>query len=171
MAKEKRFVGTEDVRRWAREKNWTDSRERPVGERGRVSTELVSAFNGDTTMKRRNIGYEPGREPNFALYEDVNGPVADAPTRQPAKATPARAAAAPSKAVARQEKATAPTVTPIRVPATRGEGRVNSATQTSEGDSTIMGVAEAIETLEAMAKTKKGNGRPVLMTIQTLAYV
>lgn len=62
MARQTAPVTADDVRQWAREKSWTDESGRSVGERGRLSSSLVTAYNkAHRTHPYEGGGTTPGR--------------------------------------------------------------------------------------------------------------
>lgn len=166
MARNVRYVSPDDVRRWAQEHGIE------VAGRGRFSTDVVSAFNGDAAHRRRSIQYVPGQEPTVALYDDAPAPAAPpAKASKPQPQPKSSSGKAATKEVAAARKNTpAKTTEPVKATAESPAPVAQAPDSNGGGNPAIMPLAEVIETLQAMEKAGNKNGKPVLVTVQSIMY-
>lgn len=152
MAREPKPASADDVRAWAREQGWTDEFNRPVAERGRMPSTLISEF--DRAHKRNNVRYMPGYKPQGGAQNASRS--TEVATRSTSRSTPAKT---PAKVTQQKE-------TPeVREPAARVSSERVQAPTINGGDSAqaqIMSIGDAIAMLQSAqaAKAKRGDKAP-----------
>lgn len=144
-------VGSDEIREWARSTDWKDEKGRPVGERGRISTTLVTAYE----KKHRSRQYVPGYRPEVqgnasAAKNSASKEVATSPA--PAKNSTAKAKQAEPVRVESQRM-------PAQTVNVNGGGQVNAQIMET--------VADVIASLTA-AKSVSGSDTPVMGAVYFL---
>ena len=146
-----------DVRQWAYDTNWTDSGGNGVGERGRFSSELITAFND---ANRKNYLRYSGGTPQGQVAQTRQ------PARQPAQvATRTQSRSGNPPATRRAPRATARATAPARdIPAPRPVESVPARVIHDEEGALEM-VREVMEQLSA-AGAVEGGGDAILMHVE-----
>lgn len=176
MAVRMKPASSDEVREWANDNDWTDQYDRPVSDRGRLPTSLISDFNA--AMRKHRIEYSP------VARGEAQPPRSDDENRGRRSASTAVATRRDSAPASRSRKSEKTEVEPtprrarrepIRVHADRGDAKVAPAPRTEVvTPPAVPANADAFEQMVqamAAAHTGKTKGQPVLLASYSLTYV
>lgn len=159
MAREPKPASADDVRAWAQEMGWKDQYGRPVADRGRMPTTLITDF--DQAHRRNNVKYMPGYKPQGQPGKDV------ATRREQGKASAPAAKetkkdTAPAKQTRQEQKQD-----PARTPTAERVSAAKVVNGPAGNAALVESVADAIANLRA-AKTANPNKEPALGAVYFL---
>lgn len=143
-----------DVRQWAYDTGWADSNGNGVGERGRFSSELITAYND--ANKRHNMRYSGGTP---------QGQVTQTRQRSAQVATRPQSRASNPPASRRPPRPTARPTTTRDAPAPRPVSAPSEARVIRGENEAIDMVRDVIAQLTA-AGNVSGEGEPILMHVE-----